>query len=259
MTRTLVPVALLFILLSPAHAQRGGSAGAAASEVTLIAPGGIRAAIDALIPIFEQKSGIHVKPTFGSGGGTRQQVVRGDAFDVPIVQPPYPDVVGSGHVVVASETPLASVAVALAVRKGAVRPDISTPDALRRTLLGARSVAYPNGASGAAAGVSFDATLARLGIADAMQTKLRRAQGGAGAMAQVASGDAELGVTFRSEISDTVDVVGPLPREVSTPTALVGFVSAHARAPEAARALLRFLSSAEAAPVYRASGMEPAR
>jgi hypothetical protein len=70
-----------------------------ADEVTLIAPGGIRAAIEKMIPDFERKSGHKVKATFGSGGGTRQQVVRGDMFDVPIVQPPYPEVLASGHVV----------------------------------------------------------------------------------------------------------------------------------------------------------------
>src|ERR1700675_1485461 len=78
----------------------------AQTEITLIAPGGIRAAIEQLIPGFEQKTGKKVKATFGSGGGTRQQVAKGEAFDVPIVQPPYPEVLASGNVVVSSATPL---------------------------------------------------------------------------------------------------------------------------------------------------------
>lgn len=233
---------------------------ARADEVTLVAPGGIRAAIEALIPGFERASGHHVKATFGSGGGTKQQVIRGDRYDVPIVQPPLDPVIASGHVVVSSERPLATVAVAVAVRKGAAKPDISTPEAVKRTLLAARAISYPDASAGAAAGVSFERTLALLGIVDEVNAKVKRAQGGAGAMALVASGDVDVGVTFLSEIGDPgVDVVGPLPREISTPTALVGFVSAHTAVADAARALLAYLSSPDAAAVYRANGMQPGR
>jgi molybdate transport system substrate-binding protein len=176
------------------------------------------------------------------------------------VQPPYPDVLASGHVVVDSETPLATVAVAVAVRKGDRKPDISTPEAVKRLLLSTRAIAYPDGASGAAAGVSFDLTLSRLGIADEMQPRIRRAQGGAGAMALLASGEVDIGLTFLSEITGPgVEAVGILPREISTPTALVGFLSSHARSPEAAKALLRYLSSPDAAAVYRTCGMQPGR
>jgi len=80
-------------------------------------------------------------------------------------------------------------------------------------------------------------------------------------MAALAKGEVDIGLTFISEIitEPGVELVGPLPREISTPTALVGFLSAHARAPEAAKALLAFLSSPDAAAVYRASGMQPGR
>src|SRR5580704_7541981 len=82
---------------------------AGADEITLVAPGGIRAAIEKMIPAFEQKSGHKVKATFGSGLGTKRQVAQGEPFDVPILQPPYQEVLASGHVVVTSATPLASV------------------------------------------------------------------------------------------------------------------------------------------------------
>src|SRR4051794_3872008 len=80
---------------------------ARADKITLIAPGGIRDAIEKLIPAFEKKTGHTVKPTFGSGGGTHRQVVNGDRFDVPIVQPPFDDVITSGHVVKATQRLLA--------------------------------------------------------------------------------------------------------------------------------------------------------
>src|SRR6202163_3793114 len=111
---------LVVLVLGNPHGAR------AQTEVTLIAPGGIRTSIEQLIPGFEYKTGYKVKATFGSGGGTKQQVVRGEAFDVPIVQPPYPELLASGNVVASSATPLASVPVGVAVRQGVTKPDIST-------------------------------------------------------------------------------------------------------------------------------------
>jgi len=232
-----------------------------ADEVTLVAPGGIRAAIEQLIPGFEQKTGHKVKATFGSGLGTKQQVARGEPFDVPIVQPPYPEVLASGHVVVNSATPLATVAVGVAVRTGQPKPDISTPEAVKRMLLGAKFISYPDPAGGAAAGVSFSETLKTLGIAEQMAPKIKIARGGAAAMASLAKGEVEIGLTFISEIitEPGVEAVGPLPRAISTPTALVGFLSPHAKSPEAAKALLAYLSSPAAAAVYKAVGMQPGR
>ena len=239
----------------------GNPCGARAqTEVTLIAPGGIRGAVEQLIPGFEHKTGYKVKATFGSGGGTKKQVVQGDAFDVPIVQPPYQEVLASGNVVATSETPLANVAVGVAVRKGAPKPDISTPEAVKRTLLAAKSISYPDASTGAAAGVSFNETLKKLGIFEQMQPKIKHAQGGAGAMALAAKGEVEIGLTFLSEMGDPgIDVVGALPKEISPPTILVGFVSTHAKDPAAAKALLDYLSSPDAAGVYKAQGMQPGR
>jgi molybdate transport system substrate-binding protein len=228
-----------------------------ADEVTLVAPGGMKAAVEKLIPGFESKTGHKVKATFGSGLGTKRQVAGGEPFDVPIVQPPFPEVLASGHVVAASQTPLATVAVGVAVRTGAPKPDISTPEAFKRLMLATKSISYPDPAGGAAAGVSFTETLKKLGIAEQMKPKIKLAQGGAAAMAALAKGEVEIGLTFISEIvtEPGVEPVGPLPKDISTPTALVGFVSAHAKSPAAARALLAYLSSPDAAAVYTSVGM----
>jgi len=126
-------------------------------------------------------------------------------------------------------------------------------------LLGAKAVSYPDGARGrgGAAGVSFDETQKKLGIFEQMQPKIRRVQG-VSLMQLLTRGDIDVAVTFASEISDPgVTVVGPLPLAISTPTALVGFISSHPRAAEAARALLSYLSSSEAAAAYKACEMQP--
>ena len=232
----------------------------AQTQVSLIAPGGIQAAIEQLIPAFERKTGYKVKPTFGSGLGTKRQVTNGEAFDVPILQPPYPEVIASGNVIESSAKPLATVALGVAVRQGAPKPDISTPAAVKRTLLSAKSIYFPNPAGGAAAGVTFDATLKKLGIDQQIESKLKRAQGGAAAMTMVAKGEAEIGLTFVSEMNEPgIDIVGPLPAEIAPPTKLVGFISKRAPNPAAAKALLDYLSAPESAAAYRAQHMQPTR
>jgi len=239
----------------------GASFGAhAQTETTLIAPGGIRAPLDELVPRYEKKSGQKVKATYGSGLGTRKQVLSGEAFDVPVIQLPDSDVLASGQVIAGSATPLASVAVGVAVAHGAPKPDISTPEAVKRMLLSAKSISYPDPSGGAAAGVSFLATLKQLGIAEQVQSKVKIGSGGADAMVKVAKGEVEIGLTYVSEMDvPGIDIVGSLPQQISPPTRLEGFISTHAKDPAAAKALLDFLSSPEAAAVYRAHKMEPGR
>jgi molybdate transport system substrate-binding protein len=262
MSRILFSAAAVLILLG------GSGIGFAQTEVTLIAPGGIRAPIEQLIPGFEKKSGYKVNPTFGSGGGTKKQVIQGDVFDVPIVQPPLPEVIASGNVVENTATPLASVAVGVAVKKGAPKPDISNTEAVKKMLLSAKSIVCPDAATGAAAGVSINEMLKKLGIDEQVEPHLKRMRGagpggaGGGNMvsAMVAKGDAEIAMTFVSEMNDPgIDIVGVLPKEVSPWTPLVGFISTHAKNPVAAKALLQYLSSPEATAAYKAAGMQPGK
>ncbi|HEY6333354.1 MAG TPA: substrate-binding domain-containing protein, partial [Blastocatellia bacterium] len=250
----LLSAGVMLLVLFTAHDTR-------AQEVTLVAPGGMRCAIDRMTPGFQQKTGYSLKATIGSGGKTHQQVVQGESFDVPIVQPPYQDVIASGNVIPNTETPLASVAIVVAVRKGDPKPDVSSGDALKRALLAAKAISYPDGAGGqgGAAGVSFDETLTKLGILEEIKPKVKRIQG-VNLMHLLTNGDIDFAVTFGSEINDPgVEVVGPLPSAISTPTSLVGFVSAHAKSPGAAKALLSYLSSSDAAAAYEACRMRPGR
>src|SRR5262249_28840782 len=135
--------------------------------------------IDLMKPGFEKKTGHTLKATIGAGGATHRQVVQGAPFDVPVVQPPYKDVLDSGNVIANTETPLATVGIVVVVRKGEKKPDIATADAVKKMLLGAKAISYPdgNGGLGGAAGVSFDNTQKKLGIFEQMQPKVKRMQG----------------------------------------------------------------------------------
>jgi molybdate transport system substrate-binding protein len=231
------------------------------AELTLVAPGGIRTALEQLLPVFEQRTGHKVTGTFISGGATKARTAEGELFDVPVLQPPYDNVIASGNIVAKSETPLATVAVVAAVRAGTPKPDISNAEALKRALLAAPSISCPSIARGAACGVSFEATLVKLGIKDAVGPKVVAAQSGWESVKMVGRGEVALGITFASENDPNPDVamLGALPREVSIPTGFVAFVHARSQAPEAAAALVQFLGSAEAAKVFTASGMVPGR
>jgi molybdate transport system substrate-binding protein len=241
-----------------AFALGGSYSARAQTEVTVIAPGSTRSALDKLVQSFESKTGYKVKETTGTGLVTKKQVIQGDAFDVVIVQPPLQEVIASGNVVSGSETTLASVAVGVVVRKGAPKPDISTPEAVKRMFLAAKSITYPDPAGGSASGTSSTETLRKLGVFEQVQPKIKLAPSGAIAMATVAKGEVEIDLSFLSEVSDPgVDLVGPLPEEVSTPTRFLGFVSSHAKDPAAAKALLDYLSSPDAAPLYTAQGFKP--
>jgi molybdate transport system substrate-binding protein len=234
---------------------------AIAAELTLLAPGGIRAAVEQMIPAFEKKTGHKVKATFGSGDGTRAQVAKGEAFDVPIIHPPYPEVLSSGNVVNSTETPLAHVAVGVAVRLGAPHPKITSADDIKALFLSAKSISCPDPKGGAAVGISMNETLRKLGIADQMQSKIKLTQGGPGAMKMLADGQVDIGLAFISEIitAKGVEVVGPLPESISEPTGFVGFIGAQAKDQAAAKELLNYLSSVDAAKVYKERGMVAAR
>jgi molybdate transport system substrate-binding protein len=234
----------------------------AQQELTVIAPNIVDAPIEELAKAFEAKTGIKVKATIGAVVASKDRIVHGEAFDVPIVEVPYDaEAIASGHVVPNSATALCNIALGVAVRKGAPKPDISTPEAVKRTFLAAKSIAHVNpNPTGAASGIAAAEAIQKLGIADQIKSKITMGNGGARTMALVANGQAEIGMTLLPGMEDPgIDVVGPLPREVSPPIAVIGFVSAHAKDPAAARQFLAFLASPEAAAVYKAHKMQPGR
>ena len=229
-------------------------------ELTLIAIASIREAGERLLPEFERQTGFKVKATWGSGGTARQQVMRDETFDVVVMHPPYQDVIASGNVIASSRTELASVALGVAVRQGAPKPDISTPEAVKNMLLAAKSITFGNAAGGSAAGASAEEMLKKLGITDQVQSKVKLpSRGTGGSMHLLVTGDAEIGMAFLSEMQEPgIDIVGPVPASASLPTGLVGFVATHAKDPAAAKALLGYLASPKAEAMYKAQHMIPA-
>jgi molybdate transport system substrate-binding protein len=235
------------------------SSARAQSEITLLSPNPIMATIDKLVANFEAKTGITVKVTYGTGVSTRKTVASGQALDVSLLFAPFPEALKTGNIVPSSATVIARLRLALAVQKGAPKPDISTPAALKRTLLDAKSIISVDPAQGSAGGIVLEA-LDKLGITDQVRPKIKWVQNAGIVQDSVAKGETEIALgPYLSEMRNPgLDVVGALPPEASTPVDITGFLSTSVKDPKAANALLTYLSSPEVAPMYEAAKIFPA-
>jgi len=243
--------AAVFVLASSSIAQNQ-------KDLSVLASILFRPALDKVIPGFESKTGYKVNFTWGTGVTARERVASGEIFDASIVFAPFTEALASGQVVVSSAKTLAGIKLSVTVRQGGPKPDISTPEAVKRTLLAAKSITYVDPARGTI-GQNALATLQRLGLVEQLRSKTVLATGGGNAQELVAKGAVEinLGPYFNDELVPGVERIGALPRDVSTPTAIVGLIGIHAKDPAASKALLDYLSSAEANKVYKEIGMEP--
>src|ERR1700720_3655522 len=126
-------IALLLCACASAYAQ---------SEITLLAVGPMRAPTQKIVANFEAKTGYKVKVTYGNGADTRRRVAKGQPLDVSLIVAPFPGAIASGSIIPSSATPVSSILTAVAVPKGAPKPDISPPAAVKRALLAAKSIGY---------------------------------------------------------------------------------------------------------------------
>jgi molybdate transport system substrate-binding protein len=242
-------VIVLGVLGGVAHAQSD------AVEVTLCAPAGIREPMEKVLSAFETKTHFVVKATFGPESELRKQVLTGESFDVPVLPAPNSDLLSAGIVSQGSQKVVVSELIGVAVKKNGIKPDLSSQEAVKSALLSANAIA----AGGAAVNEVIDGTVKRLGIAEQVQKKVRRARTGAEAMQLAASGDVDFGITFLNAMKDPgVDIVGPLPEDVAPPVVLVAFASSHAKNAKATDALLGYLSSGDAASIFSEYRLKPA-
>jgi molybdate transport system substrate-binding protein len=229
---------------------------AQAAELKVVSGNGARAAVQELCAQFERTSGHKVSLRFEVNAALKRKIEGGETFDVAILNPPVlDDLIRQGKVVAGTRADIGRAGLGVAVRTGAQKPDIGSVEAFRRALLAAKSVAYPGeGASG----IYFVGLLDRLGIAAEMKPKLKP-MAAEDTVEVVARGEADMVVVVSSRIFDVngVEPVGPLPAELQTMIGFAAGMGAAAREPEAAKALIRFLTAPEAAPVLKAKGVQP--
>ena len=234
---------------------------ASGQEVRVITSGAFTAAYLELVPEFEKATQHKVVTAFGGSAGNTPDTIpnrlqRGEPTDLVIMAASGLDaLIKQGKVVAGSRVDLVRSSIGMAVKAGAPKPDISTVAALRQTLLRAKSIAY----SASASGIYLSTELfQKLGIADQVLPKSKNAEGQrVGAL--VARGEAEIGFQQISELlpEPGIDYVGPLPAEAQRVTVFSAGIVVGSKAPEAARALVKFLASENAVSVIKKTGLEP--
>jgi molybdate transport system substrate-binding protein len=232
------------------------SVGAHAAEVRVLSAGAMRAVVEALKPQFEKQTGHTLSIDKDTAGGLAKRIGGGEAFDATIITPKViDDLIAQGKIAAGSRKDVAKVGMGVAIKEGAARPDISTTEAFKATLLAAKSIAYIDPKAGGSSGIYFDKLLERLGIADQIQPKAKLKQGGYVAE-MVAAGEVELAVHQISEIVPVkgVTLVGPLPADVQNITVYAAGLAPAPRDAAAAKAFLELLTGSEAAAILKAQG-----
>lgn len=227
-----------------------------AAEIKVLSTQATEQTYRELVPQFEQASGHKVTTIFTGTLDANKRLAAGETYDLLIMSSASIDEhIKGGKVVPGSRVDLAKSGVAVAVRAGAPKPDISSAEAVKRAVLAAKSVGISTGPSG----VYLSALFERMGITDQVKPKLKVPPSGAQIAELVAKGDIELGFQQVSEIVHVkgAELVGPLPPEIQRITVFSGAVHALSQEPDAARELLEFLASSEHAPLLQRHGLEP--
>ena len=221
---------------------------------------GVQGAVAQLVPQFEKASGCRLAVTWATAPMLVKRIQGGETADVMILNLAGIDTMSKeGRIAPGSAVTLASSGVAIAVKAGAPKPDISTPEALKKTLLNARSIAYTDPAAGGASGIYFAMLLQRMGIADEINAKSKFPPPGGYSGNLLLTGEAELAVQQKPELMHVAgtEIVGPLPGDLNFVTVFAAGVWVASKHSDAANALVNFLHSPEAASVFRVRGLDP--
>jgi molybdate transport system substrate-binding protein len=248
-TRFAVTIAVATLLLA---------APVGAAELKVMGAGPVEGTFKTLVADFTRDSGHKVEGVFNTVGFIQEKLKAGDKPDVLILSASAMEAMEkAGALVAGTRTEIGRATSGFAVRAGAPAPDISSPDAMKKTLIAARSVAYVDPAGGGTTGIFFADLLTRLGIADDVNKKAIRPQRGAQVAEAVADGRAEIGNTNLTELvpHKGVHVIGPIPEPLGLVISYVAGVSSTSANPEAARALIAALTTPAARAQFKSAGL----
>jgi molybdate transport system substrate-binding protein len=227
-----------------------------AAEVKVLAANPAKGPFLELVSAFEKASGHKVVTVWGGTEAIAKRISDGEVVDIVIIAAPNIDkLIAEGKLVAGGRADFAKSGVGIAVRSGLPKPDISSADAVKRAVLAAQSVAYSTGPSGFYIADMFK----KMGISDQIQGKVTQPASGVPVGELLARGEADLGFQQVSELLHVkgIDYLGPLPADIQNITVYSAGLHTAAPAPDAASALMKFLTAPEAAPVIKKTGMEP--
>jgi molybdate transport system substrate-binding protein len=249
----IVATAGAFLCLTTQPAAQNTSSNA----LRLLVSNGMKGTLEELQPRCEKAVGRPLAIQFGSTASLKKRIEMGEAFDVTIITTEaVGDLIKQGKLTGASRMDVGRSELGIGIRAGAPRPDIRTPEALKKTLQDAKSITYPQ--DGASRG-SIETMFERMGIAAEVKPRIILAPGSGPATESVAAGRAAMVITLFSEIVPThgAEILGPLPGEYQMAIRFAAATSATSKNAAAGKALIAFLSGPEAAPVLKAKGIEP--
>lgn len=251
----------LFAVVAFISAAIGMADVAVAAEIRVLSALAFRPSLNDLAAEFERTSGHKLTFAYGSAGAVRDRIRGGEAADVALSSKPMIEaLIVDGKIPKGAAATLARSLVAVAIRTGSPKPYMSSVDAFRRAMLAVKSIAHPDPSGGFLSGIHIAGVFQRLGIAEEMKAKAKLMPGREGCEL-VAKGEIEIAITQVTEILAVpgVEVAGVLPKELQNTTdfAFSAGVTTNAKEPDAARVLLRFLTSPAASKVIKANGMEP--
>jgi molybdate transport system substrate-binding protein len=231
-----------------------------AAEIKILSPGSTEGAFSELLPQFEKASGHKITIEYGPVGVLAARVAKGEAVDVAILSEPATEALRKqGKLVAGTEAVVAKVGIGAFVRKGDPKPDISSVDAFLRALTSARVIAYADPTLGGSTSILVGDLMKSLDITGSIGTRTKLVPPAKPLLDLVAAGGVDFGFNPISEIlpDPRVELVGPLPAPIQKYTRYVASLVEGSRQPDAFKALIAFLSSAEAAAVLKAKGFEP--
>ena len=247
--------ALSLVVIAPMWLPAGF---ASAAELKVYGAGPVEGTFKELAAAFSRETGHKVEGAFNTVGFIQDKLKAGEQPDILILSAEVMErMEKSGAIVAGSRSEIGRATSGFAVRAGAPAPDVSTPDALKKTLLAARSVAYVDPAGGGTTGIFFAGVLTKLGIADEVNRKAVRPQRGYQVGEAVADGRAEIGNTNLTELvpNKGVKVIGAIPDPLGLTIAYVAGVTATSASPDAARALIAHLTTSAAREKFKAAGL----
>jgi molybdate transport system substrate-binding protein len=232
----------------------------AAAELKVYSTIGVQGAVEQLAPQFEKASGHKLAITWGTAAMLVKRIEGGESADVLILtREGIGALTKEGKVAAGTDVTLASSGIAVAVKAGAAKPDISTPEALKQALLNAKAISYSDPAAGGASGVYFAKLLERMGIADQVKAKTKYPPPGGNSASLLMTGEAELAIQQKPEVMYVAgaEVIGLLPADLNNVTVFAAGIAADSKNADAGKALIKMLHSPEATAVFRAKGLDP--
>ena len=227
-----------------------------AADITLLASTGVSSMMKVVLLEFEKKTGHNIKVSYDTSNLLMKRIQSGESVDLVILTAPLIDeLTQSGKITSGSRLDLAKSGIGVAIQSGKIKPDISSPESLKKALLETNSVAYT--ATGAS-GIYFAKVIDQLGIGDQVRAKSKTPAGGIIAEI-VAKGDAEMGVQMISELTGVkgTQLLGPLPGNLQMFTVFSAGMIQDAKDPQLVKSLMQFLITPESVAVYKRQGMEP--